>query len=304
VERLLAARLRLAEHAHEGSLEEVLRLTLDEAERLTGGQIGFFHFLGDDGVTLQSWSSNTLAGMAAHDLRNPLTAVHAFAALLEETGLGPVSERQREVLRRIRSTSEHMLELVNDLLDVAKIEAGRLELRREPQDLAAVVREVVTTCQLLASPKGITLEVAAVDELPTACFDRARIDQVLSNLLDNAIKYSPRGSRVRITVERRDGEALISVQDQGRGIAPERIGQLFQAFSTDGEKGTGGEKATGLGLAIARRMIEAHGGRIRVASELGAGSLFQVALPLDEPASIFHHPAGRGDADRVKPNRG
>jgi len=428
-EELLAARLRLAESAHHATLDEVLRLTLDEAERLTGGEIGFFHFLDPDGVTLslQSWSSNTIArmcsaegkgqhypldragvwvdcvrlgrpvihndyeglehrrglppgharvvrellvpvwrggkivailgtgnkptdydeqdleavallaslawdivlhkraeeelrslnaslearvsertaaleasraelerlngqknrllGTAAHDLRNPLTAVQAFAELLEAGDLGSLDPKQREVLRRIRASSEYMLALVNDLLDVSKIEAGRLELRRAPQDLLAVVREAVATCQLLANPKRITIAVTEADSLPIVFLDRTRIEQVLSNLIGNAIKYSHPGSAVEISVRRRGSEAHLCVRDRGRGIAPERIGSLFRAFATDGEPGTGGERATGLGLAIARRMIEAHGGRIWVTSEPGIGSCFCLALPLDDPAS-------------------
>jgi two-component system sensor histidine kinase/response regulator len=225
---------------------------------------------------------NRLLGMAAHDLRNPLTAVQAFAELLEADTLGSLAPRQREVVKRIRAASHHMRTLVNDLLDLSKIEAGRLELRRAPQDLVAVTREAVATCQLLASPKQITVELVAADEIPAVHLDRTRIEQVLSNLIGNAIKFSHPGSSVEVSVQRRGGEAQLCVRDRGRGIAPERLGTLFRDFATDGRPGTGGERATGLGLAIARRMVEAHGGRIWVTSGPGAGSCFCVALPIDD----------------------
>ncbi len=228
---------------------------------------------------------NRLLGMAAHDLRNPLAAIQAFAELLEAADLGALTPKQLEVLRRIRSSSEHMLKLVNDLLDISKIEAGRLELERVPQDLVTVTREAVATCQLLASPKRITVELVAADEVPMVSLDRTRIEQVLSNLIGNAIKFSHPGSAVEVSVRRRGSEAQLCVRDHGRGIAPERLSTLFHEFATDGRPGTGGERATGLGLAIARRMVEAHGGRIWVTSDPGAGSCFCVALPLDDRGS-------------------
>lgn len=234
---------------------------------------------------------NRLLGMAAHDLRNPLTAVQAFAELLEANTLGPLAPRQREVVGRIRAASGHMLTLVNDLLDLSKIEAGRLELRRVPQDLVAVTREAVATCQLLASPKRITIELVADDAIPSVSLDRTRIDQVLSNLIGNAVKFSYPGSSVEVSVQRRDAEAQLCVRDRGRGIAPARVSSLFRAFSTDGAPGTGGERSTGLGLAIARRMVEAHGGRIWVTSEPGAGSCFYVALPIDDDRGGSRSPA-------------
>jgi len=222
---------------------------------------------------------NQLLGMAAHDLRNPLAVIQGFSALLEEQCLGPLSTQQVDVLARIRASSRYMLDLVNDLLDVSAIEAGRVELRRAPEDLLAVVRDAVTAGQLLARPKEISLTLVAQQELPPIAFDRTRIEQVLSNLLGNAIKHSPRGARVEVDIRRGEDEALICVRDQGRGVQPGA--GLFQAFG-EGKSGTAGEKSTGLGLAIARRMVKAHGGRIWLESASGAGACFWVALPLDQ----------------------
>jgi signal transduction histidine kinase len=222
---------------------------------------------------------NQLLGMAAHDLRNPLTVVRGYADILTQQFLGPLNAQQEELLRRICASSRHMVELVNDLLDVSKIEAGRLDLHPEPTDLQEVVRSAVENCLPLAAPKKIELALSDHGPLP-ATVDRRRIEQVLNNLLDNAIKYSFSGSRVEIGLQRSSDEAIISVKDRGRGITAEQTERLFQAFGTDGKPGTEGEKATGLGLAIAHRMIQAHGGRIWVESEVGAGSRFHVALPL------------------------
>ena len=223
-------------------------------------------------------------GMAAHELRNPLAVIQGFASVLEQRYLGPLVPEQIDVLRRIRASSDYMLKLVNDLLDVTKIEAGRLELRRAPEDLRDVVRDAVEASQPLGRPKNVSVELAPGERLAPVPVDRTRLAQVLNNLLHNAIKHSHPGSTVEVSVERGDRDAVLCVADHGRGIRPEVMAKLFRPFGTDGAPGTGGEQATGLGLAIARQMVEAHGGRIWAESKPGAGSRFFVALPLDGAA--------------------
>lgn len=225
---------------------------------------------------------NELLGMAAHDLRNPLAAIQGLVDLLVQQTFGHLEGDQREALARIGASSRRMVALVNDLLDVSTIEAGRLKLECGPQDLLCVVRDAVDAIRLLAGPKEIRVELAEVEPLPHVWIDRARIEQVLSNLLGNAVKFSYPGSTVEVGLSRREGCGVISVRDCGCGIAPDQAERLFQPFGAETRPGTAGERSTGLGLAIARKMVEAHGGKIWVTSELGVGSCFFVALPLDE----------------------
>jgi PAS domain S-box-containing protein len=224
---------------------------------------------------------NELLGMAAHDLRNPLAAIQGLVDLLVQQMFGDLEANQLEAITRIGTSSRRMAALVDDLLDVSTIEAGRLKLECAPQELLPVVRDAVDAIQLLAGPKGIRVELTAAETLPLVRIDRGRIEQVLSNLLGNAVKFSHPGSTVEVGLTRREGCAVISVSDRGRGIAPDQAERLFQPFGAETRPGTAGERSTGLGLAIARKMVEAHGGEIWFTSELDVGSCFCVALPVD-----------------------
>ena len=220
---------------------------------------------------------NKFLGMAAHDLRNPLFSIRGFSELL--LGMEPEdpSER-REFLDMIHDVSNQMLNLLNDLLDVSAIESGKFELNITPKDLTLPVRERVRLMALNAKPKNIEIVTQAPAPV-IGLFDPERINQVIDNLLSNAVKFSPPGSRIHVNVQTLSGKAEFSVTDHGPGVGPEDIKRLFGEFQKLTARPTGGEKSTGLGLAIVKRIIDAHGGEIRVTSELGVGTTFTVTLP-------------------------
>ncbi|MBI3948017.1 MAG: GAF domain-containing protein [Armatimonadetes bacterium] len=227
---------------------------------------------------------NKLLGMAAHDLRSPITVISGWTATLLQGVLGPVPEAQQEVLNDIQRACDTMLALINDLLDVSAIQAGRLDLRWQRVDMVKFLRDCHRANALLARGKSIALKLALEPDLPAVSMDGARIKQVLSNLISNAIKFSLPGTTVTLRARVRGNQMEVAVADQGPGIPREEIPGLFREFSRGSSRPTGGEPSTGLGLAIARRIVEAHGGRIWVQSDLGAGSTFTFTLPLHRPA--------------------
>jgi signal transduction histidine kinase len=231
---------------------------------------------------------NRYLGVAAHDLRNPLSSVRGLSQLMLEMPLPP--EQQREFVATIHRTSAEMLGLVNDLLDVATIEAGRLDLKTEAADLAALVRERLVHLEPLAGRKSIAVDFAA-GEAP-ARIDRARFGQVVDNLVSNAIKFSPPGTAVRIRVDADAGVARLAVEDRGPGISEEDRPRLFGKFVKLTARPTAGESSTGLGLSIVRKVVDAHGGTIAVESAEGGGARFVVNLPAGSPAA---HMEGDGD---------
>jgi signal transduction histidine kinase len=216
--------------------------------------------------------------MAAHDLRSPLSVILNYAQFLEAEAV--LTPEQRDFVTAIKRTSRFMLGLVEDLLDVSTIEAGRLELNREPTDLVALVEQTVMLNRTLASPKQIviTFHPPAVPLAPLSV-DPGKCQQVLNNLISNAVKFSPPGRLVDVTMDVSDDQVMIGVRDEGPGIAHDQLEKLFQPFSKTGARPTGGERSTGLGLVIVQRIVQGHGGEVRVESVVGAGSRFVVALP-------------------------
>jgi hypothetical protein len=176
--------------------------------------------------------------------------------------------------------SETMLNLLDDLLDVSAIEAGQLELDIHPVDVAAYLRDVHSANAMLARAKDIKLALDLAPDLPAVNMDTNRINQVINNLITNAIKFSFPKTVITLCARAAQSEMSISVQDQGQGIPADEMGKLFTDFGRTSVRPTGGEKSTGLGLAIVKRMVEAHGGRIWVDSQVGVGSTFTFALPL------------------------
>lgn len=227
---------------------------------------------------------NLFLGIAAHDLRNPLGVILAFSGFLKDEAANRLTPEQLEFIHTIERSSSFMLKLVNDLLDISQIEAGRLGLELERADLREIVRRNVALNRTLAERKEIGVEFAPQDTAAAATvmtrLDVPKIEQTLNNLIGNAIKFSPRGSRIVVTLEVAGAEAIISIKDEGQGIHSGELERLFKPFTTGRAKTTGGERSTGLGLAIVKRIIEGHGGRISVASEAGKGATFTVALPL------------------------
>jgi signal transduction histidine kinase len=215
-------------------------------------------------------------GIAAHDLRNPLSSMRGLSQLMLEMPLEP--EQQREFLETISRTSDEMLGLVNDLLDVSVIESGRLELRRSEQDVTALVRQRIRHLEPHAQRKSIELHFDG-DAAQSASIDPARFSQVIDNLVSNAIKFSPSGTTVKVTLRSVADRFEFSVQDQGPGISDKDKELLFRSFQKLSARPTGGEKSTGLGLAIVKRIVDAHDGSISVANAPGGGACFTVSVP-------------------------
>ncbi len=234
-------------------------------------------------------------GMVAHELGGPLTSVLGFTQLLLRRSVGRPAE-----VRALATMERHahaMRRLVDDLRSAAHIGSGRFGIQAAPMDLVAAVEQVAEQCRSGTPTHGIAVD--APERLDGA-WDRGRIVQLLSNILSNSLKYSPPGSTVRLTVRHLDADALITVADQGIGIAAEQMPRLFQPFSRvdTGQVASG----TGLGLYIARVIAESHGGRIWVESEPGQGSTFFVALPLvPVDASSSAGEESRRDDERASP---
>ncbi len=223
---------------------------------------------------------NRLLGMAAHDLRNPLGVILAYSEFLETDASEVLDDDQRDFVSTIKSTSEFMLNLINELLDVSTIESGRLQLECAPTDLLELVRHNISLNRVLAQKKDIALDLEAADNLPPLMIDRGKIEQVLNNLIGNAIKYSYPATRIKVRIARHEDHVTVLVIDQGQGIPSEDLPKLFKAFGRASVKTTAGEQSTGLGLAIARKIVEGHGGNIFVESRVGTGSTFCFNLPL------------------------
>jgi signal transduction histidine kinase/DNA-binding response OmpR family regulator len=216
----------------------------------------------------------------SHELRTPINAVIGYNHLLQEKIFGQLSDRQSEALEKANRSAQHLLELVDDILDISKIEAGKLEIFPESTDLAALIRDTATSLQLQAKEKAIDLAVDAPDRLRVET-DPARVRQVVLNLLSNAVKFTDEG-RVDLRVDRDpSGMARIRVSDTGPGIAPEDQARIFEEFEQ--ARTGGGSSGTGLGLAISRRLAELLGGRLELESEVGVGSTFTFALPERSP---------------------
>ncbi|HJR65316.1 MAG TPA: ATP-binding protein [Gemmatimonadaceae bacterium] len=214
--------------------------------------------------------------VVSHDLRNPLSVIDMCAASLSDKL--PPDDAAHSLVRTIESSTAWMNRLIEDLLDVARVEAGRLALERNPHDLVRVISEATMMLEPLIAEKSLTLREELPDYLPRANVDSRRIVQVLENLVSNAVKHTAAGGEIRIHAEATNGEILVSVRDTGSGIPSENLPHLFDRFWQARGARRGG---AGLGLAIAKGIVEAHGGRMWVESELGSGSLFGFSIPLD-----------------------
>jgi signal transduction histidine kinase len=220
-------------------------------------------------------------GMAAHDLRSPLGAIMTYSQFLEEEAGSRLTEEQREFITTIKEVSHFMLGLINDLLDVTQFEAGKLKMDLRPTDVLAVVRRNLALNVVLAAKKQIRVALHPGPPLPLLMLDRGKIEQVLNNLLGNAIKFSHVNTGISVHLSREDRHVAITVADQGQGIPAEDLHKLFKPFSRTRVQTTGGESSTGLGLSIVRRIVEAHGGSIGVESEVGRGTSFHIHLPCE-----------------------
>jgi len=223
---------------------------------------------------------NKFLGMAAHDLRNPLASIKMSSEMLFDGDFGPVTDVAKKMLDENVRSCTAMFTLVNDLLNVSAIESGHLTLRPQDVELIQFLHASIHANRLLAERKSIS--VSFVPEFPKqiARIDPDRLKQVVDNLLSNAVKYSDAGKQVVLTARISGTNVEILVKDEGRGIAGEDMTKLFKDFGKTSTRPTAGEESTGLGLAICKRIIEAHGGKIWAHSELGKGSTFTFTIPV------------------------
>ncbi|MBI2206648.1 MAG: GAF domain-containing protein [Candidatus Rokubacteria bacterium] len=231
--------------------------------------------------------SEFLASMS-HELRTPLNAVIGFSDVLLEQMFGEVNDKQAEYLRDILASGKHLLSLINDILDLSKIEAGRMELDLTEFDLPLAIDNALTLMRERASRRGIALQHAVDERLGEIRADERKVKQVLLNLLSNAVKFTPEGGRIDVRAALADGTVEISVTDTGIGIAPADHTAVFEEFRQVGRADRKAE-GTGLGLALCRKFVELHGGRIWLKSEVGHGSTFTFTLPLAGPVSDRGH---------------
>ena len=222
--------------------------------------------------------SEFLASMS-HELRTPLHTVIGFSELLGEELEGTLNEKQKRFVEHIHRDSLHLLDLINDVLDLSKIESGRLNLRPEVFDLPAVLEESLGSIRPQATLKSQTIETDVVSPLPLEA-DRLRIKQVLVNLLSNAVKFTPEGGLIRVTARANGRKAVISVSDTGIGIPKSEHESIFDKFYQVSATTKGVREGTGLGLAITKHLVEAHGGEMSLESEPGKGSVFTFTIPL------------------------
>ena len=222
--------------------------------------------------------SEFLANMS-HELRTPLNAIIGFSEVLGERMFGELNEKQAEYTDDILSSGRHLLSLINEILDLSKVEAGRMELELATFDLPLAIDNARTFVRERATKHGINLDVTVDERLGDFVGDERKIKQVLLNLLSNAVKFTPEGGRIGINARQADGSVEISVSDTGIGISPEDQAKIFEEFRQVGGDYAHKKEGTGLGLTLAKKFVELHGGRIWVESEVGKGSTFSFTLP-------------------------
>lgn len=224
-------------------------------------------------------------GVVAHDFRNPLSGFSGMCGFLLDEDLGELNEEQKEVLMLMKENSEHLLQMVNDMLDLSSIKTGTLNLKLETADLMQVVKSCVDINRQISRKKSIPIEVNSQEESLFISMDRVKIKQVLDNLLSNAIKFSYSGTAIYVRVASNGERVELEVVDQGQGIPEEEMPKLFKPYSNIDVHSTEGEKSTGLGLAISLRIVEGHGGSLTAESSPGKGTVFRVNLPIKSASS-------------------
>jgi len=230
--------------------------------------------------------SQFIANMS-HELRTPLNAIIGFSELLEDEKVGNLSPSQKSCVQCVQQSGRHLLKLINDMLDLSKIEAGRMELAREPTSFVAIAGQVEAVLRPLVEKRGLTFVASIPEDLPDLSADPVRLKQILYNLLSNGIKFTPGGGAVRLEAQVIGGQLEVTVRDTGIGVRPEDLPLLFREFEQLNPVQRDGMEGTGLGLVLTKRLVELHGGSIAVASQLGQGSTFTVLLPLESTASTI-----------------
>ncbi len=220
-------------------------------------------------------------GIASHDLRNPLYLIQSYSEILKEEFQGPANKNQQILLEKIFNSSNFMKSLLDNLLDITKIESGKYDLNKKVENLNTLVENQVELHQLIARKKNIGIRLS-LEKIPPVNCDKNAMIQIIANLVGNAIKFSPANATIQISTVKKGDTVRFSVKDEGPGISPEDQKLLFGEFQTLSSKPTGGEKSTGLGLAIVKKLVNLHGGKVGVICESGKGSVFFFTLPLNE----------------------
>ena len=223
---------------------------------------------------------NRFVGFAAHDLRKPVSVVQAYAGILLDEAADSMSHEHLQFLAIIEGRATAMARLINELLDIAVIEAGQHDLVLERTELAQIFQVACLSLEHAAQARQVRIAVALEPGLPPLRLDRSKIEQILVNLLSNAVEHTRQGSTVTLAARQTGASLLVAVADQGSGIAPDGLGQLFQPFARGQQPKPGGQASHGLGLSIARMMVHAHGGRIWAENAEGAGATFFFTLPM------------------------
>jgi signal transduction histidine kinase len=236
------------------------------------------------------YKSEFLANMS-HELRTPLNAVLGFSEILLDATMNLTSGERTEFLRNIHSSGQHLLGLINDILDLAKIEAGKMELHAEEMPVAEALQEVTSILEPMARQQGLQLTMAGLADAGVINADRSKFKQVLYNLLSNAVKFTPPPGQITVTVKNSPEQLVVSVHDTGIGMKEEDLPKLFREFEQIDGSYTRRYQGTGLGLALCRRFVEMHGGRIWAESHFGKGSTFTFTIPRDPRSAAAAEPS-------------
>ena len=312
----LAYRWRLKEHALEDVLEQVASRSLSVRDELVVEIDEPLHFqifaiplLGREGVSVGSVLllhditdlvrldrlKSDFISIVSHELKTPLTSIRGFVRLLAAQRVGTMNEKQMHYLDIVEKQTESLASLINDLLDLSKIESGVIEVHPEPLSLHQLLEEVVLSMRGQAAEKRIEVVSTVPEGLPPVMGDRERLRQVFLNLLDNAIKFTESGGRVTISASTMDGECLVKLQDNGIGIPPSDLDRIFDKFYQVESSMTRQRGGSGLGLAITRQLVRAHGGEIWARSQLGEGTTFFIRLNLASDAAAERGLPGAAD---------
>lgn len=270
---------------------QVLWVPLRDADGSVSGAVILLHDV-TDFVELDRMKSNFIS-IVSHELKTPLTSIRGFVRLLETGRVGPINEKQRHYLDIVLQQTDSLTQLIEDLLDLSRIEAGIIEVRRERVDVQPVISGVLDRLENLAREKGVRVSMSVPEDLPPVTGDADRLAQVFTNLIHNAIKFTPSGGEVWVEATA-DGETcLLKVSDTGMGISPQDLPRIFDKFYQADSSPTREQSGTGLGLSISRELVTAHGGRMWVESSRGKGTTFSFTLPL-WPEKGASHERGSG----------
>ncbi|MFO1415318.1 MAG: ATP-binding protein [Burkholderiales bacterium] len=265
--------------------------------------VRLFHEIADKSRQLEIANQHKSAFLASmsHELRTPLNAIIGFSEVLLARYFGELNEKQEDYLKDIHSSGRHLLMLINDVLDLSKVEAGKMDLDLATFDLPSALADAMTLVRERAMNHGIALDLAVGEGVGTVLADERKVKQIVLNLLSNAVKFTPDGGRIDVSAEREGDAVRIAVRDTGIGIAPEDQAAVFEEFRQVGSDYTKKQEGTGLGLALTKRFVELHGGRIGLVSEVGRGSTFFFTLPgrsqaRQETLPLAGPPAAGGEA--------